>query len=216
MFLIDVDPSSPSYGKRSAAEGIFLADGGPYGAKNLLAVLPYQGVPLLPTTRYAAIVLRSQHDAKGKDLCVAPAMTQILAGTQPDGMSAASFAEYDATFKALGKMNVDPSDVAAMTVFTTEDPTRDFQKVRTAMLARPLPQVSGAWTAEEVFPTYCVFQNTIPMPEYQAGTPPYTGVQGRHGPSTLQARLCSSANEDGEHLRHDPAHRRCPRTATPS
>jgi hypothetical protein len=46
------------------------------------------------------------------------------------------------------------------------------------MLARQLPVVSGAWTAEEVFPTYCVFQNTIPMPEYQGGTPPYTNTGG--------------------------------------
>jgi hypothetical protein len=178
VFILNVDATSPKYGQRSAARGIFLSDGGPFGASNLLAVLPYQGVPLLAATRYAAVILRTQHDSKGKGLCAASAMTELASGKQPKGMSTAAYTELRSALATLGEAKIAGSDLAAMTVFTTETPTSDFEKVRTAMFALPLPQVSGAWTAEEVFPTYCVFQNTIPMPEYQAGTPPYTSTGG--------------------------------------
>jgi len=178
VFIMNVDPGSPAYGQRSAARGLFLANGGPYGAPNLLAVLPFQGVPLLAATRYAAVVLRTVHDAKDKGLCAASQMTELVAGKTPKGMSAKAFSEWSAALETLSHAKIAGSDVAAMTVFTTETPTSDFEKVQKAMLARPLPQVSGPWTAEEVFPTYCVFQNTLPMPDYQAGTPPYSSSGG--------------------------------------
>ena len=178
VFLIDVDPTSPGYGTRSATKGIFLTNGGPYGAPDLLAVLPYPGITLLPATRYAALVLRTQQDANGKPVCAAPAMTELVAGTQPKGMSATAYAEYQSALGALAKLKIPASSLAAMTVFTTDTPTADYEKVATAMLALPLPQVSGPWTADEVFPTYCVFENTIPIPDYQSGTPPYTSTGG--------------------------------------
>jgi len=178
VFILDVDPSSAEYGKRSAAKGVFLADGGPYGAPNLLAILPYPGISLLPATRYAAIVLRTQTDVNGKPVCPAPAMLQMVAGTPPVGMSATAFTEYRSTLAALMTLNIAPSDLAAMTVFTTDTPTAQFETVRNAMQALPVPVVSGPWTANEVFPTYCVFSNTIPMPEYQGGVPPYESSGG--------------------------------------
>jgi hypothetical protein len=178
VFLLDVDASSPSYGKRSPAKGVFLTNGGPYGAANLLAVLPYPGVSLLPATRYAAVVLRTQLDADGRKICAAPEMKALVAGTQPSGMSDAAFAEYTTALAALTKLGVEASALAALTVFTTDAPIVEFEKVAQAMSALPVPQVTGAWTADEVFPTYCVFHNTIPMPDYQGGVPPYSTTGG--------------------------------------
>lgn len=178
-FLVDVDPASPSFGKRSATKGIFLPIGGPYGAPNLLAMLPYPGMTLQASTRYAAVVLRTQSDANGKAVCAAPAMTELAAGTQPAGMSGAAFTEYKAALTALDGVGIAASDVAALSVYTTDNPAADFVKVRDAMQALPLPKVSAAWTpTTEIYPTYCVFQNTIPMPDYQAGTPPYSPSGG--------------------------------------
>ncbi len=173
-FLLDVDPSSPNYGKRSATKALFLTDGGPYGAPNLLAILPYPGITLQASTRYAAVVLRTQKDASGKAVCAPAAMAELLAGTTPKGMTPAAFSEYQAALPALKSAGIDPSDVAALSVYTTDDPTADFAKVESAMLALPLPQVSAPWApTTETYPTYCVFTNTIPMPDYQSGTPPY-------------------------------------------
>ncbi len=180
IFLVDVDPASAAYGARLPTKALFSTDGGPFGASDLLAVLPYPGVALRPRTRYAAVVLRSQKDASGSPLCAAPAMAGIVAGTSPD-LAAPVLAEYTAALAALGSVaspTIAPSDVAAMTVFTTDDPTRDFAAVTTAMRALPVPAAATPWAADEVFPTYCVFHSTIPMPEYQAGTPPYTNGGG--------------------------------------
>ena len=177
-FIIDVDPSSPALGKRSAAKGLFLANGGPFGASNLLAVLPYQGVPLLPGTRYAAVLMTTLRDSKGHPLGVAPAMSQLAQGSLPSGMSAAAFSEVQTALVALGRDGIDTSSIAGLTVFTTDTPTADYEKVLSAMLALPVPQVSGPWVANEVFPSYCVYQTTIPMPEYQGGTPPYSSAGG--------------------------------------
>jgi len=178
VYLVNVDSSSPDYGKRSPTKSLFLTDGGPYGASNLLAVLPYPGISLLPATQYAAVVLRTQQDTAGSPVCVADGMTALAANTAPSGMSATAFAEYQTALGTLTSQRLKTSDIAAMTVFTTDAPTTDFEKVRNAMLALPLPTVTGAWMADEVFPTYCVFQNTIAMPEYQGGTPPYSTTGG--------------------------------------
>jgi hypothetical protein len=175
VFLIDVDPSSPHFGDRPPVEALFMANGGPYGAANLLAVLPFQGVPLEPSTRYAAVVLSSLKDERGDDVCAAPAMAELAQGKQPAGMSAAAFDEVESSLSTLKSLRVNPSDIAAISVFTTEDPTADYVKVLNAMLALPVPQISAPFLpTTEVYPTYCVFQTTIPMPEYQGGTSPYT------------------------------------------
>jgi hypothetical protein len=183
VFLIDVDPSSPSYGKRSASKPLFVTDGGPYGAPNLLAVLPFPGISLLPSTRYAAVVMRAQNDASGQPLCPAPAMSELVSGTQPTGMSSTAFAEYQAALHALEAGGIDGSEIAALAVYTTDNPVADFVKVRNAMQALPVPTVAGAWQLApgrtNIYPTYCLFANTIPMPEYQGGTPPYNGTGGR-------------------------------------
>jgi hypothetical protein len=178
VFIIDVDPGSPALGKRSAARGLFLANAGPFGASNLFAVLPYQGVPLLPATRYAAVILTTLLDSHGRPLGVAPAMALLAQGEKPEGMSAAAFSEYQDGLTALKQASVDVSTIAGMTVFTTDTPTADYEKVKNAMLALPVPQISGPWVPYEVFPSYCVYQSTIPMPEYQGGVAPYSTAGG--------------------------------------
>ena len=44
----------------------YETDGGPYGAPNLLSLLPVQGIALRPGKTYAAVVRRSLLSAKGR------------------------------------------------------------------------------------------------------------------------------------------------------
>ncbi len=169
-FLVELDS-----GSKMPVHVHFDADGGPFGVPNLLSVIPLQGIPLRPGARYAAVVLRSAKDASGRRLGVPDSLAQLIQGRTPDAMSDALAQEHSDAIAALG---VDPSELAGLAVFTTDDPTSGLLAVRQAMLARPLPAPVQPFKADEVFDDYCVFSSTIQMPDYQSGTPPFDEVGG--------------------------------------
>ncbi|APR74853.1 Hypothetical protein A7982_00199 [Minicystis rosea] len=177
VFLVGVDPAAPDYSKRYPIDARFLADGGPYGAPNLLALLPLQGVPLRPATRYAAVVTRSLHDAKGARLGVASGMATLAAGNAPEGMSATAHDTYRAALDALGDGGLDVAEIAGLAVFTTGVPTETMGRVTATMIASP-PLPAKAFAQTDVFADYCVYASTIAMPEYQRGEPPYNDDGG--------------------------------------
>src|SRR5258706_494102 len=74
--------------------GAFSTDATPFGAANLLSLIPLQGAPLRPTTRYAAVVLRRTLDAAGKPLGVSLEMATLAAGSRPAGLGDAAHATY--------------------------------------------------------------------------------------------------------------------------
>jgi hypothetical protein len=172
VVLLGIDPASPDYLKRIPVSTAFLADGGPYGVPNLLSVLPLQGVPLRPKTRYAAVVM----GALGS-LGQSPAMALLAKGVEPAGLGDAGFATYQAALKALAAAAIDVTQVAGLAAFTTGAPTDALGKVVAAMNAAP-PVPAAPFTPDEVFPTFCVYSTTIPMPEYQGGSPPYSSDGG--------------------------------------
>ncbi len=178
VFLIGVDAKAPDYLKKIPVNVSFDKDGGPYGAKNLLSIVPLQGTPLRPGTTYAAVVLRSLGDAKGLPLAVSATMGSLAQGAAPAGMPAAAAAKYAGALAALAKAGVKGEDVAGLAVYTTDTPLTQFQSVREAMLALPLPKPTSPWTLTDTFPTYCVYQTTIGMPDYEGGTPPFTHTGG--------------------------------------
>ncbi len=178
VFLVDVDDSSPDRGRKMPVSVHFDADGGPFGTDNLLSLIPLQGIPLGADTRYAAVVLRSVHDADGKPLGVPRSLAELVAGRTPAGMSAQVGDEYHAAINALGSLGVKASNLAGLAVFTTDDPTTGLVAVEKAMLARPLPMPALPFKADEVFDDYCVFSSTIEMPDYQSGTPPFDETGG--------------------------------------
>jgi hypothetical protein len=173
VFLIDVDDASPDRGKRIPVRVHFAEDGGPFGAPNLLSLIPLQGAPLRPRTRYAAVVLRDARDAKGARLGVPSSLAQLIRGDPPKGVSAAAFESQRAALATLSDLGIAGSSIAGLAVFTTDDPTRDLFTVREAALAQPLPAPVTPFAAKEVFGDFCVFESTIEMPVFQSGTPPF-------------------------------------------
>jgi hypothetical protein len=85
----------------------FAEDGGPFGSANLLSLIPLQGAPLGPLTRYAAVVLRDVRDAKGARIGVPASLRQIIAGDAPKGMSASAFDSQRAALATLADLGVD-------------------------------------------------------------------------------------------------------------
>ncbi|MEZ4293561.1 MAG: hypothetical protein R3B70_01195 [Polyangiaceae bacterium] len=173
VFLVSVDAEAPDFGQRYPVKVGFEVDGGPFGAPNLLAMLPYQGVPLRPGTLYAAVVRTSVHDAAGKELSASRVVQRIAAGLSPEGMSDASVSAYRQAIVALAKQGVSSGDVAGLSVFRTGHPDEQFGRVVEHLLSQPMPAPEADFEPAEVFDDFCVYHTTIKMPTYQSGTPPY-------------------------------------------
>ncbi len=88
IFLVAVDSGAPDLMVRRPVSIAFYADGGPFGAPNLLSLVPLQGMPLQPNAAYAAVITKKLADARGHSLSAAPSLSQLIAGKTPTGMSA--------------------------------------------------------------------------------------------------------------------------------
>ncbi|HSQ62558.1 MAG TPA: hypothetical protein VLM85_05065 [Polyangiaceae bacterium] len=178
VFLVDADPSSPDFKHKVPVSVSYQDDGGPYGAPYLLTILPYQGLPLRPQTRYAAVVTTKVRDSLGRPLAASPAMVGLLGGLEPEGVTGPAGQEMiDATAVVAGL--VDPTTIAGVAVYRTDSPLDEMGAVVGDTLASAIPQPNAPFSANEVFSDYCVYSSTIDMPDYQAGTPPYASDGGQ-------------------------------------
>ena len=163
VFLAAVDPSAPDYAVRYPIDVTFTETASPYGAPNLLALVPLQGMPLRPNERYVAIVTTAVHAASGAALDAAPA---------------SALARFPAAVAALPDLGVTRSQIAGITSFTTGDPVGELARVRTAALARPLPVIDAPFALTDTFTDFCVYKTTIGMPDWQAGVSPFNADGG--------------------------------------
>jgi hypothetical protein len=162
-FLAAIDPSAPDYGARYPLEVTFETTASPYGAPNLLALLPVAGIPLRPNERYAAIVTTALRSARGAHLEPAPISALVRF---PDAKA------------ALGDLGLTWNDVAGITAFTTQDAATPLEIAHTAALARVLPVIDAPFVLTDTFSDFCTFHTTIAMPDWQTGDPPYNSDGG--------------------------------------
>ncbi len=139
-----------SSGARAPIDVRFVDDAGPFGGTDLLAVLPYPGIPLEPETLYLAVVTTRVRNASGEHL---PPTEERLP------------AELDA-------LGVDARDVAAFTIFRTADPTAGMQRAFAYADAHDRPRLESPELVE-TYEDYCVYAAAIEMPSYQEGRAPY-------------------------------------------
>ncbi|MFO0675441.1 MAG: hypothetical protein U0169_02830 [Polyangiaceae bacterium] len=194
--IVDVDPASPEKGKRHFASASFRKEEGVYWLPRTLAVAPALGYPLAPSRRYAFLVTRTLRAEGGGAVGPNASMRQVLgleAATGPTEAMRASLAGDVATLREAG---VAPESIAALTVFTTNDPTAETYRVVDAVPTQiEAPTVrAGTWRAAERTATYDVYEGTYgPSPDYQEGTTPFrTSAEGggfafdAAGPPVLQ------------------------------
>jgi hypothetical protein len=173
VFLVSVDPSRDDFLRRRPIDVAFLDDGGPFGAPNLLALLPLQGAPLGAGESYAAVVTTGVRDRAAHPIVPSPELTALVAGRAPRGLSGGALAGYRNALATLTSHGIEARTIAGLAVFTTEHATAALATVRDAALAQPLPQISLP-VLGDVYDDYCVFDAQVDMPVYQSGTPPYT------------------------------------------
>ncbi len=166
VYLVDIERK-----QRAPINVEVRDDGGRFGASNMLTLVPYQGVPLRESTLYVAVVTRRVRDVAGRKLGVAPALKLLESGVAPVGLGTAAFLEMKRALPVA-------EDAAAIAVFRTDAPRRGLEAVRTAMATeRPVP--NSALKHTETYDRFCVFESTIDLPQYQAGTPPFADAGGR-------------------------------------
>ncbi len=133
-------------------------------------MLPYQGLPLRPLTRYAAVVTSSVRDVFGRPLVASAQMQSLASGVAPPGVSPAAMTEMQGALAAVGDAS---AAVVGLAAYRTDDPLAGMRAAVKDVLARPIPAPNAPLAPNEVFPDYCVYSSTIDMPVYQTGTPPY-------------------------------------------
>ena len=180
VYLIALD-DPPAQRKKHPVEVAFLADGGPFGDKNLLAILPLQGAPLRPHTRYAAIVTRDVRYVDGTRPAQA-AEIQALLKTDLGGADETSNRPW--WMRYVLALQTEPDflsgpNIAAFSLFTTDDRAAEMSQLHDyARGAHPAIAPPTAPTLTDTFDNFCVFQSTIQVPVFQHGTPPYTSEGG--------------------------------------
>lgn len=179
VFLVDVDPDSPDRGTLAPIIGRFLLDAGPYGAPNLLAILPVQGRPLRPNTLYAAVVTSTLHQADGSPLETATYVTSIARGETPTGLSGDALTAFRDAHASLLELGLAEEDLIAFTAFRTGDPTHVFDVALTGARAHGEHIALGAFDAPEIYDDYCAYHAVATVPVFQEGEPPYATEGGR-------------------------------------
>lgn len=180
VLLIDVDPGSPERGRLVPTIAGTLPEDD-YVPANVIAAAARPGFVLRPRTRYAFVVQRAYGDATGAPLGQPAALGDLLAGRAPAGAAGdkakALYAPLVETLKTLG---VEPSAVAAATVFTTGDVVDETSKLAAKVTAAmdvtlrdlAVDPVDGAKHSG-----YCELIGKVKYPQFQRGTPPF-GKEG--------------------------------------
>ncbi|MCP4806958.1 MAG: hypothetical protein GY913_18175 [Proteobacteria bacterium] len=166
LFLIDIDPDSPEFGRRIPVEWDFQEDETTFQSSNLLTLAPLPGIPLRPSTTYAAGVttkVAAQH----------PDFAEVFSSADPD------FEQHELLGAALFEQGVGTDEVAIATVFTTQDPVDELAVIATwiqdelghAALDQDLQLVYAA-TA------FTRYEGTVSVPVWQHGSRPYASEGG--------------------------------------
>ncbi|HEY4056155.1 MAG TPA: hypothetical protein VGM39_06075 [Kofleriaceae bacterium] len=171
VYVVNVTPTSPDYGKKSPVVVRFRTEGTQTLGDNNLVVRPYPGFPLAEATQYA-LVVTTRVQAGGAAIAVAPSYADV-AGSGGDAM-AAKLRTIDAPlFTWLDAAGGDErADIAAASVFTTQHASIVPPALRKAIFALPAPTatniVSTGMTA-----TYQSFTGSYMAPNFQSGDVPY-------------------------------------------
>lgn len=166
-------------GARHPVEVRYHEQNGRFGARHMLSILPLQGLPLRPATRYAAVVTTAVRDADGEPLAAAPELAVLRSGETPDGLDDATALAYREALEALeARAGLSSTQIAGLAVFDTGQPALELARVVEAMRAAPLPEVAQPFEAGEQVDDFCVYQSTLELPVYQRGEPPFDSDGG--------------------------------------
>jgi pimeloyl-ACP methyl ester carboxylesterase len=181
VYLVDVDPDSPSRGERVPLRFRFETFAGESIGANWLSVLPYPGFVLREQTTYAVVVTDRVRAADGSALARDADFAAIAAASVPvDPIRQRAQELYQPLWDYLDEPGGDErGDVVSAAVYTTQDATSLLGKVRELVrteVAAPNPrdfQHLGDETG------YAWYDAVYDGPNFQVGTVPYMQSGGQ-------------------------------------
>lgn len=198
MAFVDITPGSPDYNQPLGQSWYVTTGRGLYICPRFLVTRRGFGAPLRPGTTYAVIVRKVITDDKGKPLEQDDDFKAMLAATAPSNSDlAAAWTAYAPLRAWIADKTIDAQQIAAAAVFTTEKAEEPLAKMREAVLAAPLPAVTGMVRCGEAGKTspcddgktgdahqrgcfslsadvpFDEYQGKISIPVFQKGTVPY-------------------------------------------
>lgn len=173
VYLVDVEPASPDYGKSLPVNVSFTAAEGPGSPANLLEVIPVYGFVRRPLTTYAVVVTDAVKDLGGKPL--GRSQSFHLALEQQAGADEKAAASFEPLRAWLAKSKRDRARVVGATVFKTMDPSATLVKLANWVEQQPAPAVDAPWKLEDNFQSYQWVSGLYTVPQVQEGVRPGEG-----------------------------------------
>lgn len=179
VFLVDVDKTSPGYGKRVPVEVSFSAERKSVGS-NALVLLPFRGFVLRPKTTYAAVVTRRLEGTDGKPVARGEQISAVLSPDEPsDPLEKRAWEIYEPLRGFLTDAKIPSRDVVSAAVFTTQDPVSMMGKLRDAIYRDvPAPPAPLGMTHRASTDRLHLYEGTYETPIYQHGEAPYSRSGG--------------------------------------
>lgn len=161
VLLLDIDPDSEHRGELVPYTWDLEIDGTDWQPAGLLAVQPVWGFPLRPRTTYALVVRTS--------------IAQVASGFSLDPLSDdPQVTRYAPLRETLEDLGIGWQDVAAATMFTTQDPTEEMVRfsdvIHEDLPTPPLDQTVHEWDHTRWFRAY---EGHVRIPLWQHGDKPY-------------------------------------------
>lgn len=180
VFLIDVDPESPTYLQRHPARSLFIEEETVFWPGHTLALRPAHGLPLRADTTYAAVVTGALLDMEGRSTTGSPNLETVLGIAEtpvPAAMPAAL--AYAPAVAALSEAGLDLESLVSLTVFTTQDPIGEMIAIRdfidTAPSPAPVPR-SGRFVRNGE--SYSLLHGAYTAPMFMEGEVPFLNEGG--------------------------------------
>ena len=175
VFLIDVDPDSPTRGARHPAVVVYNDAATQFWPEHTIAIRPVYGIPLAGGRTYAAVVTNAVTPADEGIFQPSLDFQQILQGGGDAAVETAR-AIYDPALAVVEESGVSRDAIVTMAVFTTHDPTAELIAIRDWMIESYTEPTwiadSGRWLRMEES-HHVIHGRYGPVPLFQSGEPPY-------------------------------------------
>jgi len=172
MYLVDVDPSSPEYGRFRPLSFKYYPSKSTYLPANSVAALPPFGLSLRSNTTYAVVATTSMQAKDGSALVASQNFNNAIK-TQCESQAEPKLFEMLAplrTYFEYKKVEVD--EVVAATVFTTQDVLGEMQRIGTSVDVQANLELRNLKITDER-EDVVMATATVEMPSFQSGSVPY-------------------------------------------
>ncbi len=172
VYLVNVDPSSPELGLRHPVKVRFRASAGRFWRTNTLVLQPPPSHPLLPGTRYAAVVTTGIRGSEGQEPEPSYSFQSLLGWTPPPGR----LREWEALRELRRHLAAEPPRLALLvaTVFTTANHLSDLREMRDWIHRQREAPLASHWRRVNQTEAFVLYEGRFNLTEYLTGKAPFT------------------------------------------